>query len=220
VTTLASVLALVGCLHACNRSDPPRAATADARMTTSPPSAPRPADPRPTPATAGPQEAASALLRALDARNPGAVRAAFHAPTPKDAALADALAPLLVSARRLQQATAQRFGPDAARRLGASVARLDPYPTYAQSPWNVQGDRATFDRDSRTMVRDGGHWKLLIPEATQSEDAARQTAEAWQREARVLSRTAAEVEAGRYASDEELVGVFTRRVAQPPAGAG
>jgi hypothetical protein len=209
-------------------------------------SAAAPPPPPPPPATTA-TTAAATLAGSLDQSTPKALlrsffasrgevdeatlRSLLHAATPVEQKMLDSVVQIELANQRLRAAERERFGasatttaPSVASSQGVDVDTVEDIDALTEK---VEGDRATVSSPMNAnitmqLVRVDGRWKLPVAEQVGGavDPAMAETLGATTRaQVEIIDAVAADVRAGRFASEEQVRQELIRRFAERLASA-
>jgi hypothetical protein len=191
--------------------------------------------PATTSAVALDQSTPKALLRSFFASrgevDEATLRSLLHAATPVEQKVLDSVVQVELANSRLRAAARQRFGaaatttaPSVASSQGVDVDTLEDIEALTEK---IEGDRATVSSPMNAaitmqLVRVDGRWKL--PVAAQAGGAvdpaiAETLGAATRAQVEIIDAVAAEVRAGKFASEEQVRQELARRFAERLASA-
>jgi hypothetical protein len=159
-------------------------------------------------ATAAPLAALTSLYDAMEAGDPGGVRASFHTANDAERELADAYAAYLTAAKTLGEAAKAKFAATGDA-LSKGLPVRDAKARLASAEITVDGDAATVKFPDQPkplrLVRSDGRWRVSIADyagAATGENVAGQMAVIKDMTA-VFNTVAADITADKYPSAAE-----------------
>jgi hypothetical protein len=148
-----------------------------------------------------PRGALKAFYEAMEAGDPTAVRASFHAASEADKALADAYVAQLTAARALGEATKAKFAV-AGDALSKGLPLRDEIAKLDSAQETIKGENATVKVAGQAnpvrLVKSEGRWRISLADYA-GDDPVAQTA-ALKDMATVFQTIAADIQADKFAS--------------------